>query len=572
MGRCVTSLIYLFAASKCFVSSSFENTNDEIVVETQLGHVRGIVQHALDNTKPVYAFYSIPYAEPPIGRNRFQPPKPAKPWTGVKDATKIGKFCIQHYAMFNEACSLLKLPLMQPDNPEFYSEDCLELDIYTPNVNAQLPVMFWIHGGGFTTGSGHVYNGTALSALNDVVVVSINYRLSYLGFLSTGDKLLPGNMGLKDQVEALKWVKQNIRAFGGDPDRVTIFGESAGSWSVASHLVSPMSKDLFKYAILQSGSILSDKVTNENPAENFNEIAESLECTNGTRNDLIECVRQTPVDDIEKAIATLGPLMKFDWVSVDGEFFPKHPKYLYDEADFSDTVILIGTTEHETHISLSLWSHDGKYNYETFLEEIKFLNGAYCQQDTVSLENLNKIANFYLDNDISEIDEKTYNAKALEITTDFTMEFPVLNLTNTVVERGGKAFLYIFSHIPEYMDAHRSRRVSTHTDDIFFTFGFGFMELDTWFKQLEVTYSEKETIFARQMMKYWVNFATYGDPNSDDLSHWPKYSLDNEEYAILKEQPTVGKLFRKEKFQFWKDFMQSIQDNRQKYGSKRDEL
>ncbi|CAH1783998.1 unnamed protein product, partial [Owenia fusiformis] len=190
------------------------------------------------------------YAEPPIGSNRFQPPKPAKPWTGVRDATKIRHFCIQDYVAVNAACSVLKIPFLQPNDAKFYSEDCLELNVYTPDVNAKLPVMFWIAGGGFNIASGHLYDGTALSVFNNVVVVTINHRLAHLGFLSTGDKHMPGNMGLKDQVEALKWVKQNIHAFGGDPNTVTIFGESAGSWSTSAHLVSPMSKGLFKYAIL----------------------------------------------------------------------------------------------------------------------------------------------------------------------------------------------------------------------------------------------------------------------------------------------------------------------------------
>ncbi|CAH1783999.1 unnamed protein product [Owenia fusiformis] len=574
MTRSLYCFIICVYGSKIVLGST-QNTQNEFkqtrVVITTLGEVEGTVHYAIDNSKPVYAFYSIPYAEPPIGSNRFQPPIPAKPWTGIRDATKIRHFCIQDYEVANAGCSLLKpLPLNQPDDTKFYSEDCLELDVYTPDINAKLPVMFWIHGGGFNVASGHLYNGTSLSAFRNVVIVSINYRLAHLGFLSTGDKHMPGNMGLKDQVEALKWVKQNIYAFGGEPNTVTIFGDSAGSWSTSAHLVSPMSKGLFKYAILQSGSILTDIVVNEKPEDTFDEAAGFLGCANGTKSDITNCVKQSSVEDIHKLVIKTAGFTKNDWVTVDGEFFPKHPKYLYEEADFSDTVVMIGTTEHEMYMYLAFWSHDGNYNYDTFLEEIKYPTEVFYQKDTVTVENLNKIAKFYFETDTTATDEKTYRDKALEITTDFTMEFPVLNLTNTIVERGGKAFLYIFSHSPSYMRLSRSREAAAHLDELFLLFGYGFINPNKYNER--ITYSEEEETFAHILMKYWTNFAKTGDPNSADLPLWPQFNLESEEYAVLQPQPYVRQLFRKEKFQFWKTFMQDIENKRHVIKVKRDEL
>ncbi|CAH1780055.1 unnamed protein product [Owenia fusiformis] len=460
--------------------------------------------------------------------------------------------------------------MILPADSASYSEDCLELDVYTPDVNTKLPVMFWIHPGGLNGGSGHGFNGTALSVFNNVVVVAINFRLAHLGFLSSGDGQITGNMGFKDQVEALKWVKRNIQAFGGDPDAVTIFGDSAGSWSTSSHIVSPMSKGLFKYAILQSGSILSDIVVNEKPEDHFNEAAILLGCVNGSKSEITDCVRQASVEDIHQVIVKTSGNMKYDRVTVDGEFFPKHPKYLYEEADFSDTKIMVGTTEHEMYMYLSLWSFDGQYNYGTFLEEIKFANELFCQKDTVAVEKLNKIAKFYLDKDISEMDEKSYREKALEITTDFTMEFPVLNLTNTFVERGGTAYLYIYAHSPGHMQTIRPRDYGSHCDDLLFLFGFGFVDPSELNER--VTYSNDEKIFALQLMKYWANFAKNGDPNSEDLPKWPKYNLESEEFAVLQPQPYARQLFRKEKFQFWKEFMQEIADKRHVTKISKDEL
>ncbi|CAH1783996.1 unnamed protein product, partial [Owenia fusiformis] len=146
----------------------------------------------------------------------------------------------------------------------------------------------------------------------------------------------------------------------------------------------------------------------------------------------------------------------------------------------------------------------------------------------------------YLDTNTTATDEKTYRDKALEITTDFTMEFPVLNLTNTIVERGGKAFLYIFSHSSSYLRNIRSRDAAAHCDELYFLFGMGFMNPNEYNERF--TYSKDEEIFVIQMMRYWTNFAKNGDPNSADLPLWPQYNLESEEYAVLQPQPYVRQL------------------------------
>ena len=211
--------------------------SDTSLVQTAAGTVRGKVEwdHRL--------FADIPYAAPPVGPLRFRPPAPAQAWEGIRDATEPGPRCIQD-------------PGADPEFGKQSDEDCLSLNVWTPAMKGSpRPVMVWIHGGSFTGGSGKIYDGRWLVSRGDVIVVTINYRLGTLGFLAhpaLGPPGDVGNYGLQDQQAALRWVRDNIANFGGDPAKVTVAGESAGGMSVCDHLVAPGSKGLFRAAIIQS--------------------------------------------------------------------------------------------------------------------------------------------------------------------------------------------------------------------------------------------------------------------------------------------------------------------------------
>uniref|UniRef100_A0AAX7UV00 Carboxylic ester hydrolase n=1 Tax=Astatotilapia calliptera TaxID=8154 RepID=A0AAX7UV00_ASTCA len=225
------------------------------VVHTKLGSLKGEYVSVKGKETGVHAYLGVPFAKPPLGPSlRLAPPQPVGGWEGVRDATKQPPMCIQSKETVLDLVDKLGTALVEiPD----ISEDCLYLNIYAPAnraKNAKLPVMVWIHGGGFALGSASTYDGSALAAYQDVVVVLIQYRLGLLGFLSTGDEHISGNFGLLDQVEALKWIQQHIHNFGGDPGLVTIFGESAGGVSVSLLLLSPLSDGLFHRAIAESGT------------------------------------------------------------------------------------------------------------------------------------------------------------------------------------------------------------------------------------------------------------------------------------------------------------------------------
>ena len=226
---------------------------DNLFVNTENGKIEGEKRINPEDQSEYYAFHAIPYASPPVGALRFKPPKKiSENWQDIYNASDPKKG--------NEKqCAQKGYAGLANDTK---SEDCLYLWVYTPsmsNATSPLPVFVWIHGGAFEIGSGKFsdYGPDRLLKGNDIVMVSINYRVGLLGFLSLGSAEVPGNMGLLDQVMALKWIQRNIKNFGGDPNMITIAGESAGSYSVIYHMLSPLSKGLFHRAIAQSGTPLS---------------------------------------------------------------------------------------------------------------------------------------------------------------------------------------------------------------------------------------------------------------------------------------------------------------------------
>ena len=242
--------------------------------------------------KSVSKFLGVPFAAPPIGELRFKAPQPPREWKlDVHQAKKHGNLCWQrkifefHVKAFAQNFS--------------YSEDCLYLDVYSPNITMSLPVMAYIHGGGYEAGTATTYSGDIL-ALQGVVVAVIQYRLGPFGFLTTGDSAAPGNLGMLDLVEALQWVKENIANFGGNPRNMIIFGVSAGGTSVSLHLMSPLSKDLFHRAIAENGVDLSSFAIQ--PASfglRFAKVlAQNLDCSTEDHHEMIACIRAKKDTDV----------------------------------------------------------------------------------------------------------------------------------------------------------------------------------------------------------------------------------------------------------------------------------
>ncbi|KAE8736651.1 Carboxyl/Cholinesterase 63, partial [Frankliniella occidentalis] len=349
-------------------------------VKVDTGEVRGR-ERTSPSGKVFLSFQGIPYAKPPVGDLRFKAPLPAEPWEDVKDTLSEGNICPQPHRVsktspIKSMGSMLKMIVSMPGMAKFLfnyirrmNEDCLFLNVYTPQTTLPAtelaPVVVFIHGGGFIAGNGDMsLYGPDYLVEQGVVVVTFNYRLGALGFLSTNSAEAPGNAGLKDQVMALRWVRDNIRAFGGDPGSVTLYGESAGSASAALHLMSPMSSGLFHRVILASSTAQNQYVLTEDSDRFSRRLAEVCGADNETAADpdkrlhFLQHISHTLMDD--KLVDTLGdedvrsimgrvpfvPVVETEFPGQEA-FLSEHPDHLVREGRYAPVPIMMGVNNKE---------------------------------------------------------------------------------------------------------------------------------------------------------------------------------------------------------------------------------
>lgn len=283
-------LLFIGVLIRAIKSESFE------VIDIENGKIRGELR---DN---YYAFEGIPYAEAPLGELRFAPTKPLKEkWDGIRNFNKFGAECMQWDHLIHGEDRLRG------------SEDCLFLNVYVPKTvleskNKEVPVFFYIHGGAFMFGGSNSYSPKQFMT-KDVILVTFNYRLGPLGFLSTEDNAISGNMGMKDQVMALKWTNENIAKFQGDRESITLLGFSAGGASVHLFYLSTMTKGLFKNGISYSGCALNPWVLSENSKEKAHKIAHNVGCSTENHEELLKCLKQKPAGDIVRSVKLFQPFL-----------------------------------------------------------------------------------------------------------------------------------------------------------------------------------------------------------------------------------------------------------------------
>lgn len=333
-----------------FINSGKSVDNDAIEIDTNIfvtiknGDLQGAVRESVGK---FYAFEGVPYAEPPIKEKRFELSQPFnEKWLGIRDATKPGSICTQwDHFNFNEDRTVGE-------------EDCLFLNVYTPDPKARekMPVIVHLHGGGFMYGNGYDYGPDYIVGENPLVYVSVNYRLGPLGFLATDDEVVPGNMGLKDQVLALKWVQENIHNFGGDRSRVTLTGYSAGGASVHFHYFSPLSRGLFANGISHSGCTLDPWVFCENVPEKTKFIASELNCPVNDNNLMVECLKKKSDKDIVRQMKKLqpfhfNPISPFgpviETLNISTTFLHERPAELLRQGNYQKLPWIISFTEQE---------------------------------------------------------------------------------------------------------------------------------------------------------------------------------------------------------------------------------
>jgi para-nitrobenzyl esterase len=471
------------------------------VVDTKQGRLRGVWRGDL------WSFSGVPYGRAPTGALRWRPPLPAEPWDTVRDASTFGAIAPQPAAVPG-----ITSP-SDPDASEPQSEDCLFLNVWTPDLGREgrRPVMVFIHGGGFTSGSGSVflYRGGNLVRNGDAVVVTINYRLGALGLLGHRQLTDPvgaiGNWGIMDQVAALTWVRDNISAFGGDPDNVTIFGESAGGFSVATLLGCPAARGLFRRAIVQSGGV---HVHNVEEAERAGErLASMLGIASCDRASL----EDVPATELVAATAELGKrrpdpgLIPLPFLpTVDGTFLPTDPLAAVAAGAASDVDLVIGTNRDE----LTLF---GLGNPTLFAMDEKGLE-RWVANAVPGMPALEVIAAY---RNVRQARGEGLEVKDVWVAagTDIVFRWPSLQLAGAHEANGGKSFVYLFDWESPAFDGLLG---SCHALELPFVFGAVHVPVVQIFSGGG---PQAETL-SRQMQMAWLSFAARGDPSHEGIGAW----------------------------------------------------
>jgi para-nitrobenzyl esterase len=499
------------------------------VVETKEGPVQGFISNG------VTAFLGVPYAEPPVGNLRWQPPKDHGPWTNVRKATEFAPICalVTTLGVFSGA----------PNN----NEDCLYLNVFTPDLDpsARLPVIVWIHGGGNVDGETPDYDGNKLASQGKSVVVTMAYRLNLMGFLAhpalDNEGHLFGNYGILDQQAVLKWVERNIARFGGDKGNVTVGGQSAGAVDTGLHMVSPLATGLFHRGICQSfcpAFTLPTKAAAEATGVAF---AVAAGCGSGTGPEVAQCLRNLPAAKVEELAGTASTQGKFITGRglVDGAIIPDQPLTLFSGGRFNHVPLINGNTADETNFGLAI--------AEYFSSTNNTLRTAPTAEQYLSYVNTTYVAPAYPDGTA---------AKVLAVYPLSAFKSPQLAWDRVGTDSGicnqRRLDKILAPQIPVYTyefadgtapfffpNMPGMEALAYHTADIQYLFPL-------WHGgPLGIPHplSPQQSKLSDQLVSAWANFARMGNPNGSGNTPWPRYTASADAPAwLIQDVPALSTL------------------------------
>ena len=478
----------------CLVAWTVMSCNTQPKTPGLVAVTGGMIQGVVEEDMTI--FKGIPFAAPPVGDLRWKAPQPVIPWEGVREANEFGPS-----------------PLSSMGFPKDASEDCLYLNVWTPakSPKDKLPVMVWIYGGGFMMGTSSFYDGAAL-AREGVVLVTINYRVGKLGYFAhpalsaENPEHVSGNYGILDQIAALKWVQDNIAAFGGDPAKVTIFGESAGGISVSMLCASPLAKGLFRGAISQSGSSFGPIRPISYPGENMKSLAqaekEGVEYAESVGATTAEALRALDAAELSRQTVITGGA----WPCVDGYVIPDDQYKMYEAGNYNDVALLIGYNADEG---------DSFGFTEDPKEHVAAVHERYA-------DYADKLLEVY----------PLVDGKVEKVTRDLGRDAAFgwgTWMWGRLQNQTGKqpVYMYYFDQDPMYPEGDRRYgHRSPHGQDVNFVF-----------QSLQPGNNPTDEALAQYMLKYWTNFAKYCNPNGEQndpqLPAWPLFKNDNSQVMVL---------------------------------------
>ncbi|XP_067678805.1 acetylcholinesterase-like [Haliotis asinina] len=533
------------------------NLHESFVLrDTHYGRIRGSVKTVL-GSKKVERYLSIPYAAPPVGELRFENPEEPARWEGTRDALLIPPACPQISWMYVH----LHVPSFNHSD-----EDCLFLNVYVPQTggaNTKMAVLVHIHGGSNEYGMGALFDGSILAAQGEIIVVTFNYRLSALGFLSGGPKF-PGNYGLMDQAAALKWVSRNIHFFGGDPTKVTIEGHSAGAGDAGIHILSPLSKGFFRYAIMQSGSPTAfwALLDSDKAKESAIKFGEKVFCyTSNDMYKLKQCLKTLPWQTISSTWYPNAPGKFCISPVIDGRFVPSNATKLLKETELNGEAFMTGITSTEG----TMWVH------ETEKFELTASRTTLSMGENNKLVKSNLVLHEYRPWDYK--DNVTANITAFaDILGDSVIVAPVVDVAKRLAARTDNLYFYSFEYQSPASTGPPWKGVP-HGRDQFYLFGCPFSGHPLY------NYTEEDRQVSKVFMNMWISFVKTGKPSSSvgaDVIFFDHFESQNQTYMKISGVDgngtiTVAYKPRPRQVNFWNSILPQLdfqaQEVSPEYGS-----
>lgn len=535
-------------------------SSDTVLVETKYGKVLGRTQHFSEqlsgDIRSVNTFLGIPFASPPVNRLRFRRPEPPAAWKPhVYNATFFRNVCQQPQNSFFENSIRLVWPGFNWEKDT--SEDCLYLNIFAPGNNATntselYPVIVFIHGGSYVFGTTarHTTPGEVLPRWG-VVLVTIQYRLGPFGFLTTGDSAAPGNWGLLDQVQALKWIQENIKAFGGDPSNVTILGVSSGGASVGLHLLSPLSKGLFHQAIAESGVELSPFAFQsvKEAALKTKTTAKELGCNSENSHDMIKCLCKKDAQSI---------VLNYDWVStgpvIDNYFIYDTPESLRRSRKFYPVPLIGGFNSDEgAHNTPKVYHPPTEITSSVFRDFIKsFVKNQTFHDNEKTAVLIEDAIEFQYTPWSKTSDSPALRKKMINIQSDYFVAAPTVEVLGIHSARA-PTYMYEFSHRSKANTEDDWMGVK-HGDNTPYDFGAPFLNITP------LTFTEEDQNVSSLIMSLYANFAKYGNPTPQAVQGvtWGEFNRTTRLYLRIQGRPEIEANFEPQRMAFWNSYYPTL--------------